>query len=239
MPPPRDVKGIRSFLGHVGFYRRFIRNFYGVSKPLTNLLQKGVGFNFDDNCLEAFNKLKYALSNAPIIKPPVWDLTFDLICEASDAVVGVILGQHVGRRFNIIHHASRTLNGAQMNYPKKEKELFAVFFSCEKFHSYIVDAKVRVHTDCDGLKEIFERKEHKPRLIRWILLLQEFELQIMQRHEFTTVNAAAIFPQQGTNLMERNFSPGDFHLRELVEELRVTPRKKKKSFLLEELEPSN
>ena len=62
MPPPRDVKGIRSFLGHVGFYRRFIRNFSRVSKPLTNLLQKGVRFNFDDNCLVAFNKLKCALS---------------------------------------------------------------------------------------------------------------------------------------------------------------------------------
>ena len=167
------------------------------------------------------------------------DLTFDLICEASDDAVGVILGQHVGRRFNIIHHASQTLNSAQKNYPKEERELFAVFFSCDKFRSYIVDAKVRVHTDHDGLKEILERKDHKPGLIRWILLLQEFELQTMQRQEVTTVNAAAIFPQQGTNLMERNFSPGNFHLRELVEELKVTPRKKKKSFLLEELDPSN
>ena len=84
MPPPRDIKGICSFLGHIGFYRRFIRNFSGVSKPLTNLLQKGVRFDFDDNCLVAFNKLECALSNAPIIKPHVWDMTFDLIYEASN-----------------------------------------------------------------------------------------------------------------------------------------------------------
>ena len=127
MPQPRDIKGIRSFLGHVGFYRRFIRNFSGISKPLTNLLQKGVRFNFDDKCLVAFDKLKYALSHAPTIKPPIWDITFDLICEASDDAVGVTLGKHTGRRFNIIHHASRTLNGAQKNYPKEEKELFVVF----------------------------------------------------------------------------------------------------------------
>ena len=71
MPPHRDIKGIRSFLGHVGLYRRFIRNFPGICKPLTNLLQKGVSFHFDDKCLFAFDKLKYVLSHAPIIKPPV------------------------------------------------------------------------------------------------------------------------------------------------------------------------
>src|SRR5215216_7194975 len=77
MPQPRDIKGIRSFLGHVGFYRRFIRNFSRIYKPLTNLLQKGMRFNFDDKCLEAFDRLKNALSRAPIIKPPIWDTTFD------------------------------------------------------------------------------------------------------------------------------------------------------------------
>ena len=120
-------------------------------------------------------------------------MTFDLICEASDDDVGVTLVQHIGRRFNIIHHASRTLNSAQKNYPKEERELFAVFFSCDKFRSYIVDAKVRVHTDHDGLKELLERKNHKPRLIRWILLLQEFELQIMQRQEIKMLDTMSIF----------------------------------------------
>ena len=85
---------------------------------MTKLLQKGVRFNFDDKCLEAFDRLKNALSRAPIIKPPIWDTTFNLTCEDSDDVVGVTLGQHIGRRFNIVHHASRTLNGAQKNYPK-------------------------------------------------------------------------------------------------------------------------
>src|SRR3954470_4128952 len=83
MPQTRDIKVIGSFIGHVGFYRRFIRNFSEISKPLTNLLQKGVRFNFDDKFLISFDKHKYALSHAPIIKPPIWDITFDLICEAS------------------------------------------------------------------------------------------------------------------------------------------------------------
>ena len=104
---------------------------------------------------------------------------------------------------------------------------------------FIVDAKVRVHTNRDGLKEILEKKEHKPRLIRWILLLQEFELQIMQRQEMKAVNAASISVRGSTNLLERNFSPGDFRLRELLEELRLIPPKEKKSLLLEELIPFN
>ena len=99
------------------------------SKPLTKLLQKGVSFYFDDKCLFSFDKLKYALSHAPIIKPPVWDMNFDLICEANDDAVGVTLGQHIGRRFNIIHHASRTLNSAQKNYPKEERESSLLCFS--------------------------------------------------------------------------------------------------------------
>ena len=149
------------------------------------------------------------------------------------------LGQHIGRRFNIIHHASRTLNGAQKNYPKEEKELFVVFFSCDKFRSYLVDAKVRVHTDRDGLKELLERKDHKPRLIRWILLLQEFELQIMQRQEIKMLDAVSIFAQQDTNLIERNFSPGDFCLRELFNKTKVNSSKKKKSFCWRSFSSSN
>ena len=79
-------------------------------------------------------------------------MTFDFICEASDDVVGVTLGQHTAHRFNIIRHASRTLNSAQKNYTKEERGIFAVFFSCDKFRSYIIDAKVRVHTHHDSLK---------------------------------------------------------------------------------------
>ena len=114
-----------------------------------------------------------------------------------------------------------------------------MLFRSDKFRSHIVDARVRVHTDRDGLKELLERGNHKPRLIRWILLLQEFELQIMQRQEIKAVNAASISVQGNTNLLERDFSPGDFRLRELLEELRLIPPKESKSLLLEEFFSSN
>ncbi|KAK1696984.1 hypothetical protein QYE76_013681 [Lolium multiflorum] len=118
MPYPRDVKGIRSVLGHAGFYRRFIKDFSKISKPLTNLLQKDVPFVFDDDCKEAFETLKKALTTAPIVEPPDWNLPFEIMCDASDFAVGAVLGQ---------------------------------------------------------------RKDAKPRLIRWVLLLQEFDLHIVDR----------------------------------------------------------
>ena len=86
------IKGIRSFLGHAGFYRRFIKAFSKISRPLTNLLQKDIPFVFYDDCLEAFETLKKALISAPIVQPPDWNLPFEIMCDASDYVVGAILG---------------------------------------------------------------------------------------------------------------------------------------------------
>jgi hypothetical protein len=84
LPPPVNVKGIRSFLGHIGFYRRFIKDFLQISRPLTNLLAKDVPFEFIDECLNAFHTLKKALISAPIIQPPDWSLPFEIMCNASD-----------------------------------------------------------------------------------------------------------------------------------------------------------
>ena len=93
LPPPVNIRGIHSFLGHTGFYRRFIKDFSHIARPLTNLLAKDVPFEFDDGCLKSFNILKKALIFAPIIQPPDWSLLFEIICDASDYVVGAVLGQ--------------------------------------------------------------------------------------------------------------------------------------------------
>ena len=96
MPCPKDIKGIRNFLGHAGFYRRFIKDFSKNSRPLTSLLQKDIPFVFDDDCLEAFETLKKALFTAPIAQPLDWNLPFEIMCDASDYVVSIVLGQRVG-----------------------------------------------------------------------------------------------------------------------------------------------
>ncbi|KAK1670258.1 hypothetical protein QYE76_058417 [Lolium multiflorum] len=181
MPYPRDVKGIRSVLGHAGFYRRFIKDFSKISKPLTNLLQKDVPFVFDDDCKEAFETLKKALTTAPIVEPPDWNLPFEIMCDASDFAIGAVLGQRVDKKLNVIHYASKTLDAAQRNYATTEKELLAVVFACDKFRSYIVDSKVTIHTDHAAIRYLMTKKDAKPRLIRWVLLLQEFDLHIVDR----------------------------------------------------------
>ncbi|KAK1611013.1 hypothetical protein QYE76_034686 [Lolium multiflorum] len=181
MPYPRDVKGIRSVLGHAGFYRRFIKDFSKISKPLTNLLQKDVPFVFDDDCKEAFETLKKALTTAPIVEPPDWKLPFEIMCDASDFAVGAVLGQRVNKKLNVIHYASKTLDAAQRNYATTEKELLDVVFACDKFRSYIVDSKVTIHTDHAAIRYLMQKKDAKPRLIRWVLLLQEFDLHIVDR----------------------------------------------------------
>jgi len=181
MPCPKDVKGIRSILGHAGFYRRFIKDFSKISKPLTNLLQKDVPFVFDDDCKEAFETLKKALITAPVVEPPDWNLPFEIMCDASDYAVGAVLGQRVDKKLNVIHYASKTLDSAQKNYATTEKEFLAVVFACDKFRPYIVDSKVTIHTDHAAIRYLMEKKDAKPRLIRWVLLLQEFDLHIIDR----------------------------------------------------------
>jgi hypothetical protein len=131
LPPPTDIKSLRSFLGHAGFYRRFIKDFSKITKPLTNLLQKDVSFNFDEKCLAAFRTLKRALITAPIIQPPDWSQPFEIMCDARDYAIGAVLGQRKEGKVHTIYYASKTLNGAQLNYATTEKELLAVVFAFE------------------------------------------------------------------------------------------------------------
>ncbi|KAL4296753.1 hypothetical protein GQ457_12G015020 [Hibiscus cannabinus] len=181
LPPPTTVKGIRSFLGHAGFYRSIIEDFSKITKPLCSLLEQGRPFEFNNDCTKAFNLLKQKLVTAPIVEPPDWKLPFELMCDASDYAVGAVLGQRKGKIFHPIYYASKTLNDAQVNYTTTEKEMLTVIFACEKFRSYLIGTKVIVHTDHLEIKYLLSKKDAKPRLIRWILLLQEFDIEIIDR----------------------------------------------------------
>ncbi|GKC12041.1 reverse transcriptase domain-containing protein [Tanacetum coccineum] len=189
LPPPTNIKGIRSFLGHAGFYRRFIKDFSKIARPLTKLLEKDTPFEFDDECQKAFELLKEKLTCAPVIVSPNWNLPFELMCDASDFAVGAVLGQKDGKNFHPIYFASKTLNPAQQKYTVTEKELMAVVFAFDKFRSYLILSKTIVHTDHSALRHLFKKQDAKPRLIRWILLLQEFDIEIKDRKG--TKNVAA------------------------------------------------
>ncbi|CAN6557259.1 unnamed protein product [Malus baccata var. baccata] len=181
LPSPTSIREVRSFLGHAGFYRRFIKDFSKVSQPLCRLLKKDVAFDFNKECTTSFKQLKELLTTASIIVPLDWSLPFELMCDASDYALGAVLGQRKDKRPHVIYYASWTLNDAQLNYSTTDKELLAVVFALDKFRSYLIGTKVIVFTDHAALKYLLSKKEAKPRLIRWILLLQEFDIEIQDK----------------------------------------------------------
>jgi hypothetical protein len=181
LPPPSNVRQVRSFLGHAGFYRRFIQDFGKLARPLTRLLVKDTPFEFSESCMEAFQKLRSMLVTAPVMQSPDYSLPFEVMCDASDYAMGAVLGQRVNKTPHVIYYASRTLSDAQRNYTTTEKELLAVVFALDKFRSYLLRSKVLIFSDHAALKYLLSKKEAKPRLIRWILLLQEFDIEIRDK----------------------------------------------------------
>ena len=185
--PPTTVKGIRSFLGHAGFYKRFIRDFSKISRPLCRLLEKDANFDFDKSCRFAFEEIKSILVTAPLMATPDRNKEFEIMCDASDYAVGAVLGQRTEKIFIAIYNASKTFNEAQENYSTTEKKMVAMVFSCEKFRPYILGSHVIMHTDHATIKYLMAKKDAKLRLIRWVLLLQEFDLEIKDKKESDNV----------------------------------------------------
>nr|GEW62012.1 reverse transcriptase domain-containing protein [Tanacetum cinerariifolium] len=166
LPHPTTVKGIRSFLGHVGFYRRFIQDFSKISRPITHLLKKNTLFILSKDCIKAFQTLKKKLTEAPILIAPNWDLPFELMRDASDFAIGAVLGKRHEKHFKPIHYTSKTMNDAKSNYTTTEKKMLAVVYAFEKFRSYLIMNKSIVHTDHSALKYLFAKKDAKARLLR-------------------------------------------------------------------------
>ncbi|KAL1563529.1 hypothetical protein AAHA92_05986 [Salvia divinorum] len=181
LPYPTNQKEIRGFLGHAGFYRRFIKDFAKIAQPWTRLLQNEFEFDFDEKCKEAFQLLKERLISALIIHSPNWNYPFEVMCDASDYAVGAVLGQKIDGKSYVIFYASKTLNQAQKNYDITEKEMLAVVYSFEKFRPYLLGSKVNVFTDHAAIKYLLVKKESEPRLIRWVLLLQEFDWKVQDK----------------------------------------------------------
>ncbi|GJX95211.1 reverse transcriptase domain-containing protein, partial [Tanacetum coccineum] len=127
----------------------------------------------------AFETLKKKLTEAPILITPNWDLPFELMYDASDFAIGAVLGQRHEKHFRPIHYASKTMNEAESHYTTTEKEMLAVVYAFEKFRSYLILNKSIVYTDHSALKYLFAKKDSKARLLRWVLLLQEFKFKVI------------------------------------------------------------
>ena len=181
LPSPTNVKIVRQFLCHAGFYRRFIKDFSKIAKPLYKLLEKDAKFSWEKDCQKSFEELKSHLTTAPIVREPNWQLPFEVMCDASDLAIGVVLGQREGGKPDVVYYARKTLNEAQRNYTTTEKELLVVVYALDKFRAYLVGSDIVIFTDHSTLKYLLTKQNAKARLIQWVLLLQEFNLQIKDK----------------------------------------------------------
>ena len=150
---------------------------------------KDAEFIWTKACQEAFKRLKSLLTTAPIVRSPNWSLPFELMCDASDYAVGAVLGQREDGKPYVVYYASKTLNDAQKNYTTTEKELLVVVFALDKFRNYLLGTSIVIFTDHSALKYLLNKKDAKARLIRWILLLQEFNIQIKDKQGVENVVA--------------------------------------------------
>nr|GEX81481.1 reverse transcriptase domain-containing protein [Tanacetum cinerariifolium] len=178
LPHPTTVKGVRSFLGHADFYRRFIQDFSKIPRPMTHLLEKETPFVFSKDCIDDFETLKKKLTEAPILVVPDWNLPFEIMCDASDFAIGAVLGKRKTKHFQLIHYASKTMTETQFHYTTTKKEILAVVYAFEKFWPYLVLSKSIVYTDHSTLKYLLCKQDAKPILLRWVLILQVFDIVI-------------------------------------------------------------
>nr|GEX78324.1 reverse transcriptase domain-containing protein [Tanacetum cinerariifolium] len=139
--------------------------------------RKRYPFIFSKECIEAFQTLKRKLTETPILIALYWDMPFELMCDASDFAIGAVLGQRQDKHFRPIHYASKTMTEAESNYTIMEKEMLVVLYAFEKFRSYLIMNKSI--TDHSALKYLFAKKDSNARLLRWVLLLQEFTFKVI------------------------------------------------------------
>lgn len=115
-------------------------------------------FIFNEKFPESFKILKHALISAPIMQPYDWSQPFEIMCDASDYVVGTVLGQRKYKKLHVIYYASRTLDDSQMNYENTEKEILSIVFTIDKFHSYLVGAKIIIYKDHTAIRYLLSKK---------------------------------------------------------------------------------
>jgi hypothetical protein len=172
LPTPKTQTEVRSFLGHAGYYRIFIKNFSKIASPLFVLLMKNDEFNWTNLCQEAFSTLKHQLSTTPILRGTNWTLPFHISSDASDTAMGVVLGQEEDHLPYAIYFISKNMSPAELNYTVTEKEFLAVIYVINKFRHYITGYSTFVHTDHSAIKYLMNKPITNARVTRWLLLLQ-------------------------------------------------------------------
>ena len=191
-PQPKRAKDVRSFLGLVGYYRKFISDFSRVAKPLTALTCKGVPFIWSEVCQAAFEGLKKKLQEAPVLGYPRDEGQFILDTDASDSAIGAVLSQSQDGEEVVLAYASKTLTSAEVNYCVTRRELLAIVHNVALFKNYLIGKKFLIRTDHSALKYLQRFKEPEGQLARWLDYLQQFQFEILHRPGVQHGNADAL-----------------------------------------------
>lgn len=173
---PRNRKQMRSFLGAVGFLRRFIPNCSEVVGPLNRLMRKGVVYKIDQQCVDAFNYLKELISEHTLLNAPRGEGSFVIVCDASSYGLGAALLQWQDEELVPIEFASKTLNPTEGNWPPYEREAYAIRWSVQRFEDYVRTGHFLVITDHHSLQ--WMNKASSGKVMRWSLYLQQFDMDI-------------------------------------------------------------
>lgn len=181
MAIPRTPKQVRSFLGMVSYYRRFVPCLSEMVNPLTNLTKKNAKFKWTPECQFSFEKVKNALVSAPILACPNFEKPYFLHCDASSYGLGCVLTQEYDGKCHVICYLSRTLNKHEMKYSVTEKELLCVIWAIEKLRCYLELAEFTVVTDHSSLVWLNNLKNPQGRLGRWALRLQQYRFKIIHK----------------------------------------------------------
>jgi hypothetical protein len=172
--PPTTVRQIRSFLGLAGYYRRFILDFSRIAKPMTELLKKGVKFEWSQKCEDVFHALRQHLTTAPVLAQPDNTKSFDVYCDALGTGLGCVLMQDN----RVIAYASRALRPHEQNYPTHDLELAAVVHVLKIWRHYLMGAHCNIYTDHKSLKYIFAQDDLNMRQRRWLELIKDYDLEV-------------------------------------------------------------
>src|SRR4051812_22257252 len=172
--PPTTVKQVRSFLGLASYCRRFVENFSKIARPLTNLLHKGVKFEWTDKCQESFQALKDKLTTPPVLAPPDTQNDFVIYCDASRQGLGCVLMQER----KVIAYGSRQLRTHEDKYPTHDLELAAVIYALKMWRHYLLGNRCEVYTDHQSLKYLFTQPDLNLRQQRWLETIADFNMDI-------------------------------------------------------------
>lgn len=180
-PIPRTPTQVRSFIGCAGYYRCFIENFAKTAHPLFQLLTKDADFVWTDDCDAAFVNIKELVCSALILGGPDWALPFHIHVDASQIAVGVVLGQQVDKVPYAVYYVSKNLAPADLNYTVTKNEFLVVIYAMNKFQHYITGYPTFLHTDHVAIKYLMNKPVTPGRITRWLLLLQEFDITIVDK----------------------------------------------------------